>query len=78
MVVRLMFVLCRPCHGETDDAEFNLIDLADLHVLDFGEYHLSYVVVHYSTSALILKFTYLCRGSTDFDEIWHTDALRPS
>lgn len=25
----------RPCHGETDDAEFNLIDLADLHVLDF-------------------------------------------
>jgi len=24
---------------------------------------------------LILKFTYLCCGSIDFDEIWHTDAV---
>jgi len=30
-----------------DDAEFNLIDLADLHVLDFGKSHLCPVVVFY-------------------------------
>ena len=45
MYVRLLFMLSRPCHGETDDAEFNLIDLADLHVLDFGECRLHFDVV---------------------------------
>lgn len=33
----LCLLMHRPCHSETDDAEFNLIDLADLHVLDFGK-----------------------------------------
>jgi len=28
-----------------------------------------------SQTSIILKVTYLGRGSTDFDEIWHTDAV---
>jgi len=31
-----------------------------------------------SKTSIILKLTYLGRGSSDFDKIWHGDAVRPS
>jgi len=33
---------------------------------------------HFQAKLAILKFTYLGRGSSDFDEIWHGYAVRPS
>ena len=42
----------RPCQSETDDAEFNLIDLADLHILDFGK------SCHHSVAVVFVTFTF--------------------
>jgi len=51
-------LLYRPCQSETDDAEFNLIDLADLHVLDFGKACLHFVAIIFLTF-VIVSFCYV-------------------